>query len=281
MPSGYNREATDCYTFTTSEPGHLRITKNSNVTVTITGHTGEFNYDGTVHHVGNYDIVITDTLNIYQASDFHFTGDSTLDESAVGIYQMNLAESQFVNDNENYDPVTFNVTDGWMVIYDTLVVADVTVDSVTCKDYNDGKVAITVDGGKRVTSPYYSYEVTGLNTADNYTGTTDGTFNLMGLKPDTYNVTITDVLLYTATATFIVEEPAVLTADVTVQANLCPNQPSYAVEMTTTGGNGGNHFSWYLDATDVDAMSTVVNKIGLYDCGRTYKAAVIDRKSVV
>ena len=288
MPSGYNREVTDCYTFNTSEDGHLRITKNGNVKVAITGHTGEFNYDAAiVHHVGNYDIVITDTLGIYVASDFHFTGDSTLDETAVGSYNMNLEASQFVNDNDNYDPVTFNVTDGWMIIYDSLIVSDVTVDSVTCKNYNDGKAVITVEGGKRVTSPYYTYDVTGVNTSDNYTGSTDGTFNLTGLKPDTYNVTVTDVLSYTATATFIVDEPAVLTADVTVQADLCPNQPDYAVEMTTTGGNGGNHFTWYnaisdgAVVVDADAMSTVVNKISGLDCDHTYQVAVkvTDRKN--
>ncbi len=286
-PVGNYRDVTDCYTFATTEAGHLRITPNGNVSVTITGHTGEYNYDGTVHHVGNYDIVITDTLNIYQTSDFHFTGDSTLDETAAGTYYMNMVETQFVNDNANYAPVTFNVTDGWMVIYDSLIVSNITVDSVTCKDYNDGEATITVEGGKRVTSPYYSYDVTGVNTGDNYANTTDGIINLTGLKPDTYNVTITDALAYTATATFIIEEPALLTADVTVQADLCPNQPSYAVEMTTTGGNGGNHFAWYNAISDgavvedVDAMSTVVNKISGLDCDHTYQVAVkvTDRKN--
>ena len=290
MPAGYDRDVTDCYTFNTPEAGHLRITPNGNVKVTITGHTGEFNYDAAiVHHVGGYDIVITDTLGIYTVADFHFTGDSTLDENAVGTYNMNLAADQFVNDNASYDPVTFNVTDGWMIIYDSLIVSDVTVDSVTCKDYNDGKATIIVEGGKRVTSPYYSYDVTGVNTSDNYTGTTDGTISLTGLKPDTYNVTITDALAYTATASFLIEEPALLTADVTVQADLCPNQANYAVEMTTTGGNGDNHFTWYNTISDgavvvdADAMNTVVNKISANDCDHEYKVAVMvtDRKSCV
>ena len=285
-PTGYTKDVTDCYTFSTPVAGHLRITPNGNVVVTITGHTGEYNYDGTVHHVGNYDVVVTDTLGIYTVSDFHFTGDSTIDESAVGTYNMNLAIGQFVNDNANYNPVTFNVTDGWMIIYDTLTVVVNSVDSVTCKDYNNGKATLTVAGGKRVTTPYYSYDVTGVNTSDNYTGTTDGTFNLTGLKPDTYNVTITDALSYTATTTFLVEEPAVLTANVIGPTDLCPNQASYAVSMTTTGGNGGNHFTWYntisdgATVVDADAMNTVVNKIAGNDCSHTYKVSVkvTDRK---
>jgi uncharacterized protein (TIGR02145 family) len=274
-PTGYGRDVTDCYTFNVSVSGILRVVANGNVTVNVTGHTGEYNYNHQTHHVGGYDVTITDTLGLYTMADFHFIGDSTIDESEIGTYPMNLTSAMFVNDNIYFSPVTFNVTDGWLVIQDSLFISDIIVDNITCNGSADGKADIIVFGGPHDTSPYYSYEVEGVNTSDNYTGTSDGTITLTGLRADTYQVTITDALSYTATATFVIEEPALLTATVSVQADLCPNQASYAVGMTTTGGNGGNHFSWYLNATNVDAQSTVVNRTLPNDCGHTYQAAVM------
>ena len=274
-PTGYGRDVTDCYTFNVSVSGILRVVANGNVTVNVTGHTGEYNFNNQTHHVGGYDVTITDTLGLYTLADFHFIGDSTIDESEIGTYPMNLTSAMFVNDNIYFNPVTFNVTDGWLIIQDSLYISDITVDHITCNGSDNGKANITVFGGPHDTSPYYSYNVEGVNTSDTYNGTSDGTIILTGLKADTYHVTVTDALSYTATATFVIEEPALLTATASVQADLCPNQASYAVEMTTTGGNGGNHFSWYLNATNVDAQSTVVNRTLPNDCGHTYQAAVM------
>jgi len=260
--------------------GTVKIVPNGNVVVTVTGHTGEFNFDGATHHVGGYDVVLTDSLNIYTVSDFHFTGDSTIDESAKGTYPMNLAPAQFVNDNTDYDPVTFNVTDGRMVIFDTLVVADVTTENVSCKSAGDGKAQILVAGGKRLTSPYYNYTVTGVNTAGNYTGTTDDIISLTGLSPDTYNVTVTDELHYTATATFVIGEPDTLVAAARAQTNLCPMQTVYEVKATVAGGNGSYHYSWGIDADDVDDTVTTVTRTLADDGEHTYKASfrVVDAK---
>ena len=209
-PAGYTKDVTDCYTFAVAHvDGTLRVTKNGNVTVTITGHTGEFGFDETVHHVHGYDIAITDTLGIYSAADFSFSGDSTLDESAVGTYNMNLAITQFTNNNHNYEPVNFVVTDGWMKIYERLTVNVNSTTDETCAGEYNGAVAMLVTGGQPG-SPRYSYTVFGNNTHNSYTGSTDDNINLSSLRPDSYQVTVTDGLGTTATTSFtIATEPAI------------------------------------------------------------------------
>jgi len=283
-PTGYTRDVTDCYTFATPDTvsGLLSITPNGNVTVAITGHTGEFNYDGTQHSVYGFDVVVTDSLGIYQNTDFHFTGDSTVDESAVGTYAMNLAAAQFVNDNPNYNPVTFSVADGWMTIYDSLQIVSVETDNVHCYGENNGTATIVVSGGKPVT-PRYAYKVRGVNTADVYEGNTQDTVNLAGLKPDTYNITVTDSLNYVATGTFTITQPDTLTVSITTLAALCPNQGSYPVSLTTTGGNGGNVYVWAGEATDTNATVTSVAQNITNDCGHQYvvSVSVTDSRSCV
>jgi len=280
-PGSHTKDVTDCYTFATPEAGHLRITPNSNASVVITGHQAEYEYNGTIQSVHGFEVVCNDTLGIYSAADFHFTGDSTISASAVGTYTMPLSSSDFVNDNGNYNPVTFTVTNGSMIIYDSLAITKITTDSVTCKEYHDGEVSLTIAGGKRVTSPFYSYEIEGINSHENYSGTTDGSINLTGLRGDTYNVLVTDALAYTATATFTIEERNTLTASITTPTTLCSNLSSYTLEVTTTGGNGGNHYTWYNTISDgaivadTDDTITSVNKITGNDCGHIYQIAVL------
>ena len=209
-PAGYTKDVTDCYTFaTTHVNGTLSVTKNGNVTVTITGHTGEFGFDETVHHVHGYDVAISDTLGIYSVADFSFSGDSTLDESAVGTYNMNLSISQFTNNNHNYEPVKFVVTDGWMKVYEGLTVAVNSTTDETCAGEVNGSVVMLVTGGQPG-SPRYSYTVFGNSTHTDYSGSTNDNISLNSLSPDSYLVTVTDGLGTTATTTFtIATEPAI------------------------------------------------------------------------
>ena len=280
-PAGYDTNITYCYTFTQPavQTGTLEITPNGNVSVKITGNNGEYNYDGSEHSVHGYVVQITDTLGIYAVGHFKFNGDSTLDETAVGDYHMNLDISQFVNQNANYDPVAFEVlADGWMKIYETLVVTKVDTDSVSCYGLNDGSATITVSGGKPAAAgtPRYSYSVVGVNTHDTYSGNTDANdqFTLTGLKPDRYEVTVTDLLNYTVDTAFSIGQPDTLVVEAVTPTGHCPNSDYYDVSLTTSGGNGGNHYVWGLDATDADAISTVVARQLANDCGETYTVAV-------
>ena len=271
-PASYTKDVTDQYTFNASVSGLLKVTPNGNVRVTIVGHTGKYAYDGTVHHVGGYDVTVVDTLNIYTVADFHFTGDSTLDESAVGVYPMNLAVSQFVNDNPNYDPVTFIVTDGSLTIYDSLVAIVTSTQNVTCYGAEDGKATISVTGGKAVSvSPRYTYTVSGPKPS---TGDCDGAFNLDNLLPGHYAVTVTDMDGTTDTTSFNIFQQDPMTLSISVQKDLCPMQATYAVEALVSGGGTPYQYEWYFDADNVNAAATTVTRTLSDDSDHEYKVAV-------
>ena len=260
--------------------GRLTVDPDT-VTVDIVGHTAEYNFTGSAQTVHGYDKSYSTTLYPYDGN-ITFTGDSTITETAVGSYTMGLAAGQFENNNSNYY-VTFNVTDGWMVIYDSLDVAIVATD-VVCHKENNGMATITVSGGRPATTRY-SYVVTGTShSADDATGNTNDVVSLTDLDPDTYSVTITDTLGYTVTRSFVIDEPDTLVVSAltvpTTATGLCPNQANYPVSMETTGGNGMNTITWSGDADNASATSTnttsetVVNKSGTNDCGHKYSVTV-------
>ncbi len=208
-PSGYTKDVTNQYTFATTEDGILEITKNGNVEVTITGHTGQYMYDGTtVYTVHGYDVSIVDTLNRYAVTDFVFNGDSVLQDMNQGYYEMDMVQSDFVNNNENYGPVTFHIVQGWMKIHGELKVTPVVSVSSVCAGINNGAATIGITGGV----PNYTYQITGANTGYSNSGTTSGNISLTDLAADQYTVSVVDAAPFTANASFTIQEiPSILT----------------------------------------------------------------------
>ena len=102
------------------------------VTVTITGNTGSYTYDGDSHTVTGYDVSTSNTL--YTAADFEFKGKAEVTgkdvpENPEGKYLMGLKNTDFENKSENFSNVTFVVTDGYVKITPrevTLTSADLT-----------------------------------------------------------------------------------------------------------------------------------------------------------
>ena len=95
--------------------GWLKINPaETEVTVTITGHTGSHTYDGNEKTVTGYDVSIDNEL--YTENDFTFTGTAEAKGTNAGTYPMGLNADQFANTNGNFTNVTFNVTDGWLKI---------------------------------------------------------------------------------------------------------------------------------------------------------------------
>ncbi len=95
--------------------GWLKIDPaETEVTVTITGHTGSHTYDGNEKTVTGYDVSIDNEL--YTENDFTFTGTAEAKGTNAGTYPMGLNADQFANTNGNFTNVTFNVTDGWLKI---------------------------------------------------------------------------------------------------------------------------------------------------------------------
>ena len=85
------------------------------VTVTITGHNSTADYDGKAHSVDGYDAVASSDL--YDVTkDFIFSGTAKAERTNAGTTEMGLAAEQFENTNNNFETVTFEVTDGYMTI---------------------------------------------------------------------------------------------------------------------------------------------------------------------
>ncbi len=99
----------------TKTPGKLTITAYTDeVIVTITEHSGEYEYDGTEKTVKGYDVSIDNDK--YTKDDFTFDGNDIVKATDAGTYDMELAAKDFTNTNENFSKVTFKIVDGQLKI---------------------------------------------------------------------------------------------------------------------------------------------------------------------
>ena len=92
----------------------VTITPRTGVVVDIVGNVATNVYNGTAQSVDGYTAAINDPL--YKETDFEFVGNSAVSGTVSGKYPMGLIASQFTNKNMNFAGVTFNVTDGELVI---------------------------------------------------------------------------------------------------------------------------------------------------------------------
>lgn len=161
---------------------------------------------------------------------------------------------------------------GTLRVNNAFVVVSKDSTDVDCYGKHNGTITIVVEGGKLVYGKY-NYEMLGPNSF-RVAGQTDDTLYLRGLYPGAYTVTFKDGMDSTVTATFSINQPDTMVAEIAAPEELCPNQGSYPVSVTVTGGNGTNAYVWGSNATNVDAASTVVAQIGASDCDHEYTAAV-------
>lgn len=145
--------------------GELKISPIDGVTVTIKGNTAKVDYKGTEQSVTGYDVSISNSK--YTEADFTFTGPAKASGTAAGTYPMGLAKEKFANTNSNFTNVTFDVTDG------SLVIEPISV-TVTVVGRNDTK---TYDGNSHtVTGIDYEYSNTLYKRDDfNYSGNQQAT----------------------------------------------------------------------------------------------------------
>jgi len=108
------------------------------VTVTVTGNTGTYTYNGGEQAVSGYAIEASNPLYKVagEGAFYTFTGSNTVTGTNAGNYNMNLASDQFSNNSANFSNVTFNVTDGSMTINPLDVI--VTVQGATAVAPYDG-----------------------------------------------------------------------------------------------------------------------------------------------
>ena len=92
----------------------------SAIVVTITGHSLKVLHDGEEHSVEGYDVSISDPS--YTEADFTFTGAASAEGTDVGKTAMGLSAEMFENINSDFTDVTFDVTDGFLIVAQELTI---------------------------------------------------------------------------------------------------------------------------------------------------------------
>ena len=179
----------------TTQYGKLIVTADdTEVVVTITEHSGSFEYDGTEKSVSGYDFKASNEL--YKKTDFTFSGNDTIKGTNVGTYDMELKSSDFTNNSQNFSKVTFVIVDGQLSITSKSVVTDkdMTVEAPRDVTYNgqpQQEKPVVKDGDKTLTEGIdytlpYSSDTTNVGTVivtvtgkGNYSGSVDVTYQIL------------------------------------------------------------------------------------------------------
>ena len=208
----------------TYEFGKLIVTQdNTEVVVTITEHSGAFEYDGTEKTVSGYDFSASNEL--YKNTDFEFTGNDSVSATNVGTYDMELKSEDFKNTNGNFSKVTFVVVDG------QLTITPKSVDPEAGKGMSVGKLPhVTYNGKSQKQKPevkdgntlltegidytlVYSKDTTNVGTV---TVTVEGKGDYAGEAEVTYEILKRQVTLESASASKVYDGTPLTKPGVTV-----------------------------------------------------------------
>ena len=208
----------------TPECGKLIVTQdNTEVVVTITEHSGAFEYDGTEKTVSGYDFSASNEL--YKNTDFEFAGNDSVSATNVGTYDMELKSENFKNTNGNFSKVTFVVVDG------QLTITPKSVDPEAGKGMSVGKLPnVTYNGESQKQKPevkdgntlltegadytlVYSKDTTNVGTV---TVTVEGKGNYAGEAEVTYEIMKRQVTLESASASKVYDGTPLTKPEVTV-----------------------------------------------------------------
>lgn len=141
--------------------GTLTITP-LDVTVTIKGNTGTYEYDGTEKTVEGYTLDISN--NLYKASDVNLVNSQAKISATVpGTYAMGLTPGNFENTNPNFN-VTFVVKPGKLTIENRPIT--ITADDVTVKydGQPHGENGYSITAGSLVDSHAATVTISGSET---------------------------------------------------------------------------------------------------------------------
>lgn len=110
--------------------------------------------------------------------------------------------------------------------------------NISCSDYNDGSIYVSVSGGV----PNYSYSWSNnMSTQD-----------ISGIYAGTYSLTVTDNNLCSAYINTVVTQPAGASATSSVVTPLCYGLSTGAIDVTIAGGVSPFTYSWTNGATTQD-----------------------------
>ena len=208
----------------TYEFGKLIVTQDdTEVVVTITEHSGTFEYDGTQKTVSGYDFSASNEL--YKNTDFEFTGNDSVSATNVGTYDMELKSEDFKNKNGNFSKVTFVVVDGQLTITPKSVDPEagkgMSVGKLPHVTYNgksqkqkpevkDGNTLLTEDADYTLS---YSEDTTNVGTV---IVTVEGKGNYAGEAEVTYEIMKRQVTLKSASASKVYDGTPLTKPEVTV-----------------------------------------------------------------
>ena len=205
-----------------------------NVTVSIIGHTGSAEYDGSAHSVIGYDVAFSTPL--YTEADFTFSGTATAERTDAGTTAMGLEERQFENKSPNFAVVTFDIKDGSITVDPTDVTVTVT-GHISTVDY-DGE-AHSVSGYDAVAGSDL-YDVTKDFT---FTGTaqatqTDAGTAAMQLRAEQFRNTNPNF----STVTFIITDGYITVDPIDVTVTIVG-------DSVTVDYDGNTHIAFEYTAT--------------------------------
>lgn len=155
--------------------GVFAITANDDkIVVTITGHTETVEYDGKEHAVSGYEI--SSNNEAYSLDYVTYTGEAEIAGVDAGKYFMGLSAADFKNTSVNYPNVTFNITDGVLVVNPRALVVSANADTITYGDETPTEFTWSVDRlleGDELDNIHVSLGKSGLLAAGNYELTFD------------------------------------------------------------------------------------------------------------
>ena len=225
---------------------------NTEVVVTITEHSGAFEYDGTEKTVSGYDFSASNEL--YKNTDFEFTGNDSVSATNVGTYDMELKSEDFKNTNGNFSKVTFVVVDGQFAI------TPKSVDPEAGKGMSVGKLPhVTYNGKSQKQKPEvkdgntlltegtdytlsYSEDTTNVGTV---TVTVEGKGNYAGEAEVTYGIMKRQVTLESASASKVYDGAPLTKHEAGVTEGSMVDGESFVYEFTgiqTIAGESANSF---------------------------------------
>lgn len=158
-----------------TKDGQLTITANDDkIVVTITGHVDTVEYDGKEHTVKGYDI--SSNSEAYSLKFVEYSGKSVIAGTNAGKYYMGISAADFKNTSVNYPNVTFDVTDGALVVEPRALVVSANADTITYGDETPTEFTWSVDRlleGDELDNIHVSLGKTGLLAAGDYELTFD------------------------------------------------------------------------------------------------------------
>lgn len=225
-----------------AEPTQVDVTASSNDVLCFGGSTGSFTAIAT-GGTGTFSYVaVTNSGNSQQSANGQFTGQSA---DTYTIYA--------TDNNQCIDSTTVIVNEP------PQLVSSATAVDVTCYQYTDGQVNISVNGG----SPAYTYSFS--NGIQNSTGL------ITNLAPGSYDVTVTDANGCTSLQTATVSEPdsvSIVVSPAVTEVKLGESLPL----LTSTNHSGSATYTWQpaFGLTCYDCANPVFN--GIYNATYTVTA---------